>query len=121
MAVNRIDLGTLEDATQSLTQSGNELNDSINGQNPGLDDPKIDPKIHGLIELKTSNDDQTHELITEGNKLTGLGPIIVNSDGTMSRIPNWHAMTPAEQERSQRLISARNIRRMHLLKQMSDC
>jgi hypothetical protein len=40
-----------------------------------------------------------------------LGPIILNSDGTMSRVPNWAEMTAGERETAQRLIKKRNERR----------
>ena len=44
-------------------------------------------------------------------KLDHLGPVILNSDGTMSRIPNWSEMTDAERESAQRLLAKRNARR----------
>ncbi|KAN0080089.1 hypothetical protein V8E55_009655 [Tylopilus felleus] len=37
-----------------------------------------------------------------------LGPMVVNSDGTLSRIANWENMTEAERERTTRVIAARN-------------
>lgn len=43
--------------------------------------------------------------------LDHVGPIILNSDGTMSRIPNWAEMSAPEKETAQRLISKRNARR----------
>lgn len=45
----------------------------------------------------------------------------VNSDGTLSRISNWHDMTPAEQERTVRLVAKRRNRdRMEALKQKEE-
>ncbi|KAG6890234.1 hypothetical protein C0995_010247 [Termitomyces sp. Mi166 len=41
-------------------------------------------------------------------KLDALGPMVVNSDGTLSRIANWVNMTPEEQARTLRVLSARN-------------
>lgn len=43
-----------------------------------------------------------------GVKLDALGPMVVNSDGTLSRIANWAQMTEAEKERTLRVLSARN-------------
>ncbi|KAF4611644.1 hypothetical protein D9613_003744 [Agrocybe pediades] len=40
--------------------------------------------------------------------LDDLGPMVVNSDGTLSRIANWQNMTDAERERTLRVLSARN-------------
>ena len=47
-----------------------------------------------------------------GIKLDELGPIIVNLDGTLSRIPNWHEMTEGEQQKTLRLIAIRNKKRI---------
>ena len=41
-----------------------------------------------------------------------LGPIVINTDGTTSRITNWPQMTPAEQEKTRRVIVARNAKRL---------
>ncbi|CAA7262651.1 unnamed protein product [Cyclocybe aegerita] len=41
-------------------------------------------------------------------KLDELGPMVVNSDGTLSRIANWVSMTDLERERTLRVLSARN-------------
>eukprot|EP01038_Epipyxis_sp_PR26KG_P005877 gene5877-8104_t len=41
-----------------------------------------------------------------------LGPIIVNSDGTIRRITNWNNLTKQEKESALRLISARNKKRI---------
>ncbi|KAF8266083.1 hypothetical protein EI94DRAFT_1586986, partial [Lactarius quietus] len=41
-------------------------------------------------------------------KYDALGPLVVNSDGTLSRITNWPNMTLAEQERTFRVLVARN-------------
>ncbi|KAF8509971.1 hypothetical protein JB92DRAFT_2942886 [Gautieria morchelliformis] len=34
--------------------------------------------------------------------------MVVNSDGTLSRIANWKGMSPHEQERTMRVLGARN-------------
>jgi len=41
-------------------------------------------------------------------KFDTLGPMVVNSDGTLSRIANWRNMTELERERTIRVLSARN-------------
>ena len=49
-------------------------------------------------------------------QIDGLGPIVLNSNGTFSRITNWHTMTKEEQAKTIRLIGKRNkIRRRKLL------
>lgn len=53
-------------------------------------------------------------------KLDFLGPIIVNTDGTLSRIPNWNSLTSHEQTNTLRLIAKRNKTRMSLLQQQEE-
>lgn len=49
-------------------------------------------------------------------KLDHLGPMIVNSDGTISRIANWQNMSEIEKQRSLRLLAKRNNARIQSLK-----
>lgn len=56
----------------------------------------------------------------DGFKLTGLGPMVINEDGTVGRITNWSTMTPQEQASAQRLITARNRRRVEALNAAAD-
>ncbi|KAK6335499.1 hypothetical protein TWF696_002273 [Orbilia brochopaga] len=48
-------------------------------------------------------------------KLDHLGPLVVNSDGTMSRIHNWAEMTPLERERTIKILGKRNQLRTEAL------
>jgi predicted Fe-S protein YdhL (DUF1289 family) len=41
--------------------------------------------------------------------------MVVNADGTMSRITNWEAMTEMEQKNTLRIISKRNKERLAAL------
>jgi len=59
--------------------------------------------------------DSFTKLDTSGGKsvkLDELGPMVVNTDGTLSRIANWMQMTDMERERTLRLLSARNKLRL---------
>jgi len=49
-------------------------------------------------------------------KLSVLGPIVVNLDGSISRIDNWSTMSEIERERTYRLIGKRNLQRIEQLK-----
>lgn len=49
-----------------------------------------------------------------------LGPLVINSDGTTARITNWHSMTPDERERTVRIITERNRRRLKKLKEQQQ-
>ncbi|BGP57438.1 hypothetical protein JCM8202_001996 [Rhodotorula sphaerocarpa] len=41
-----------------------------------------------------------------------MGPTVVNSDGTLSRIADWAEKTPAERERILRVLGKRNMLRL---------
>ncbi|KAF9887590.1 hypothetical protein FE257_009803 [Aspergillus nanangensis] len=49
-------------------------------------------------------------------KLDHLGPLVVNQDGTLSRISNWDQMTDIEQKNTLRVLGKRNKLRMEALK-----
>ncbi|KAL9932434.1 hypothetical protein V8E36_008551 [Tilletia maclaganii] len=49
-------------------------------------------------------------------KFDALGPLVVNSDGTLSRINNWRDMTQAERDRIVRVLGKRNQLRIADLK-----
>lgn len=44
--------------------------------------------------------------------LDSLGPVIVNGDGTISRITNWQEMSEAEKIRTARIVAKRNEKRL---------
>ena len=48
-------------------------------------------------------------------KISSLGVIIINTDGTMSKIPNWHELTDGERAKTVRLIAKRNQKRKEAL------
>ncbi|KAK8183072.1 uncharacterized protein BKA78DRAFT_231138, partial [Phyllosticta capitalensis] len=41
-------------------------------------------------------------------KLDALGPMVVNKDGTLSRIANWQKMTEIEKRNTLRILGKRN-------------
>ncbi|CEJ80009.1 hypothetical protein VHEMI00217 [[Torrubiella] hemipterigena] len=49
-------------------------------------------------------------------KLSDLGPIVVNVDGTIARISNWAQMADIERETTVRMIGKRNKQRLDALK-----
>ncbi|KYK55215.1 hypothetical protein DCS_07177 [Drechmeria coniospora] len=52
-------------------------------------------------------------------KLDALGPLVVNQDGTMSRISNWPEMSDVEKENTLRVLGKRNQARLAALRQRS--
>ncbi|KAJ3120926.1 hypothetical protein HK100_012595 [Physocladia obscura] len=60
----------------------------------------------------TDSSSKTLEVGGGGVALDHLGPIVVNADGTMSRIANWQTMNEIERRNTLRLIAKRNNERM---------
>jgi hypothetical protein len=57
---------------------------------------------------------------TQSIKLDNLGPMVINEDGTMSRITNWQNMTAQEQETTLRVLAKRNKARLEKLTQQEN-
>lgn len=75
-----------------------------------------------LVQAAEGDGEQTRRLEVGGEALPldELGPIIINEDGTMRRIANWHLLTDSEREATQRRISTRNKARIDVLKQRAE-
>lgn len=52
----------------------------------------------------------------DGVKLDALGPMVVNTDGSLSRIANWDRMAEIEKTNTLRIIGKRNKERLAALK-----
>ncbi|KAF9444949.1 hypothetical protein P691DRAFT_619346, partial [Macrolepiota fuliginosa MF-IS2] len=53
----------------------------------------------------------TTQIVVDGTAVElvdELGPMVVNTDGTLSRIANWPEMTPDERARIVRVLGKRN-------------
>lgn len=85
----------------------------------------VEPPLLGLPapepeRLRREPGARSLELGGASVSLDALGPVVVNTDGTMARIANWSDMTPREQERTQRLLAARNNVRLATLRQAAE-
>lgn len=72
------------------------------------------------LALPASSSDTTQLDMSNGNttvSLDHLGPMVVNVDGTMSRISNWDRMAEIEKKATIRIIGTRNKARLEALKQ----
>ncbi|RXK39592.1 hypothetical protein M231_03094 [Tremella mesenterica] len=96
--------------TSSILNSDQQVGSSIENDPPlAIEAPH--PEVKEEEEVHTLD-------LGEGNvvKLDKLGPMIINSDGTLSRIQNWQDLHPIEQERTVRLlIKKRNLVRLEKL------
>ncbi|KAI5466967.1 hypothetical protein BGZ63DRAFT_328465, partial [Mariannaea sp. PMI_226] len=61
-------------------------------------------------------DDVTTLRVGETLRLDALGPLVINRDGSMSRVGNWAGMTEAEREATLRLLGRRNKQRLEALR-----
>ncbi|KAI2615117.1 hypothetical protein GGR54DRAFT_642618 [Hypoxylon sp. NC1633] len=52
----------------------------------------------------------------EGVRLDHLGPLVVNENGTMSRIANWDKMAEIERQNTLRVLGKRNKMRLERLR-----
>lgn len=63
-----------------------------------------------------SNDVPQLDVNGDGVKLDHLGPLVVNTDGTLARISNWAQMTEMERKNTVRVLGKRNKERLAKLK-----
>ncbi|KAE8349744.1 hypothetical protein BDV28DRAFT_140555 [Aspergillus coremiiformis] len=90
-------------------------------QQPPAADPNTEKKPEPYLSLPDSDSaDQTHKLDVSGDgstvKLDHLGPLVVNQDGTLSRIANWAQMADIEKKNTLRVLGKRNRLRLEALK-----
>ncbi|KAF7595425.1 hypothetical protein BBP40_006047 [Aspergillus hancockii] len=103
--------------TYSTMLSSTELTQQQ--QQPQSEDTEKKPQQY--LALPDANSaDQTHKLDVSGDgstvKLDHMGPLVVNQDGSLSRISNWEQMTDIEKKNTLRVLGKRNKMRMEALK-----
>ncbi|KAG5917370.1 hypothetical protein E4U53_004203 [Claviceps sorghi] len=77
-----------------------------------------------LLALPSASDTTTTlDVSGDGSsvRLDHLGPLVVNTDGTMSRIGNWAQMADVEKETALRILARRNKERLEVLKKKEGC
>ncbi|KAK6356482.1 hypothetical protein TWF718_000841 [Orbilia javanica] len=87
--------------------------DDESSQNPNCESNGAQPPQETLAlpapETETeANAAKKLEVDAEALKLDHLGPMVVNSDGTLSRIHNWPNMTLSERKRTIDILGKRN-------------
>lgn len=82
------------------------------------------PLALALPSSKTTSTSETSEATTSLNvngdavKLDHLGPVVVNQDGTLSRINNWAEMSEIERTNTLRVLGKRNQARLERVREM---
>ncbi|KAI6249566.1 hypothetical protein HI914_01499 [Erysiphe necator] len=88
------------------------------------DIPPIDPRQELLALPAISESTGTTKMDMSGGSasvmLDHLGPIVVGTDGSLSRIANYEKMSELEKKNTLRIISKRNKERLAALKVNKD-
>lgn len=100
------------------SNNSNNDNDNVDNHAPQQQEQKQQPLALPDPSTASSGAHQI-DLSKDGGsavKLDHLGPMVVNTDGTMSRISNWEQMSEMERQRTLRVLGKRNKQRMDALK-----
>lgn len=102
-----------------------DMSSSVPPQSPA-DTPQATDEQHGNtasqqpLPLPPPGPDSTTKIdMSSGGttvKLDHLGPLVVNKDGTLSRIANWEHMADIERQNTLRILGKRNQLRMEGLR-----
>ncbi|KAG8968170.1 hypothetical protein FRC05_001647 [Tulasnella sp. 425] len=103
-----------QDHSDPRTQAQHRPVDSAPSDQPSPDSQQ--PLLPGPDEIPA--DDAV--LLSEEAQLERLGPIVVNSDGTLSRISNWQGMNKAEKALTLKRLKKRNEQRLKQLKEQMN-
>jgi hypothetical protein len=99
-----------QDQEKQQTQDSQQQEDNESNKIPlGLPEPPSADAPHKL-DVSTG----------EGVSLDALGPMVVNKDGTISRISNWDKMAPIEKANTLRIVGKRNQVRLEALRKEEE-
>ncbi|RUS28240.1 hypothetical protein BC938DRAFT_482117 [Jimgerdemannia flammicorona] len=101
-----------------LITRGIPLHTSVPPNMAITDDDTHDP-LGQPLALPASTSDSTTQVSVGGDsvKLMDMGPVVVNADGTISRIDNWHELSDIERQNVNRILLKRNAQRLAQLKE----
>ncbi|KAG0276460.1 hypothetical protein BGZ95_007507 [Linnemannia exigua] len=102
--------------------SDNNINDQNNNNIEGdsSSKPILALPAPGDVSSSSAGGVPTLEVNGQDIKLDLLGPVVVNEDGTMSRIDNWHEMADIEKANVRRILLKRNESRLTRLRAERD-
>ncbi|KAE8211035.1 hypothetical protein CF327_g5164 [Tilletia walkeri] len=104
------------------------VSDAKEGEEQRIESQQQQPPIMGALpapsDIQESTTTPTNLNVASDSsstfKFDALGPLVVNTDGTLSRIHNWSSMTESERERTLRVLGKRNKIRMADLRAMEE-
>jgi hypothetical protein len=105
-------------ASRTFTMSTTNLSQETTPQNDANVANAEQPKAPLALPAAPSDGTTTLDMSNGGTtvSLDHLGPMVVNVDGTMSRISNWDKMAEIEKKNTLRIIGKRNKSRLEALK-----
>ncbi|KAK7550266.1 hypothetical protein IWX92DRAFT_375105 [Phyllosticta citricarpa] len=110
---------TMSSNDPNLQTSTSATADTVDSDSFHPDSEPADSALPLPAPGEGTSDAQTIDLGGEGGgriKLDALGPMVVNKDGTLSRIANWQKMTEIEKKNTLRILGKRNQLRLGTLK-----
>lgn len=106
--------------TQANTTNNNQQYNNSTSQNQENQQQQEQQQPYLSLPDTSSSSGATNQLDLSGGgsaaKLDHLGPMVVNVDGTLSRISNWGEMTEIEKKTTLRVLGKRNKQRLDALK-----
>lgn len=97
--------------TMSSSTSNRDAENAVDGQPLGLPPPPSEEEAAMKLDMSSGSDTI---------KLDHLGPLVVNKDGSLSRISNWEQMTAQEKKSTFKILGKRNQLRTDALKESED-
>ncbi|ODM22164.1 hypothetical protein SI65_03010 [Aspergillus cristatus] len=112
---------TMSDQSNANTQPQQGHQDQLQQQTQGQEQPQEQQQQQpylALPESSSSSGTNQLDLSQPGSTVTldHLGPMVVNTDGTLSRIANWEGMAEIERKTTLRVLGKRNKQRLEALK-----
>ncbi|KAG0036639.1 hypothetical protein BGZ82_003937 [Podila clonocystis] len=108
----------------SSSSSSSTKNNNPPHSNPDQTEPDQPEQSHKPMLTLPAPGDVEPGISLEVNgkdiKLDILGPVVVNVDGTMSRIDNWAEMSEIEKSNVRRILLKRNQQRLQRLRAERD-
>lgn len=100
-------------SSSSRKMSSDSQDSSSSSSKPASREALPAPGSHGGEDVTTLDVSGSGTTV----KLDALGPLVVNVDGTMSRISNWDKMAEIERQNTLRIIGKRNQQRLAALRE----
>ncbi|TLS25097.1 hypothetical protein PpBr36_07017 [Pyricularia pennisetigena] len=127
VSIRRITTEKRFDVQQSRLQHSMADTKNTTNASPAPEQGAGEEQNKPILPLPPASDQPTSpdgvkQLNAQGGSVSfdHLGPIVVNQDGTMSRIANWPNMTEIERENTIRILGKRNQLRMAELRKAAE-